>query len=261
MRGVIAVPRSATELLVPAETTTSSLLELKGVNAFYGAAQALVNLSLRVNEGEIVCLLGGDASGKSTILKVILGLLRPRTGEVLLNGNAITLLSTAEISRRGVVAVPDAKQIFPNLTIEENLGLGVDVHRRRSVVREDLQRMYRLFPRLGDRRHQRAGTLNPGELEMLAFGRALMSRPRLICIDEPTMGLAAGCMQRILDKIMQMNRMGVTILLMEQNAEFALGVASRIYVLQDGALVLQSAVNESLDHRSARGCYAGQRSA
>lgn len=253
--------RSTTEFLTPPERIILPLLELKGINAFYGAEQALENISLQVNEGEIVGLLGGDGSGKSTLLKVILGLLRARTGEVMLDGKAITLSSTKEITRRGVVAVPDRKQIFPNLTIEENLGLGVDMHRGRSLVREDLQRLYRLFPRLRDRRHQRAGMLNAGELEMLALGRALMSRPRLICIDEPTMGLATSCTRRLLDKIKQVNRLGVTILLVGQNPDFVLNIASKVYILQNGALIAQDVVNALRDNHPALQRHTGQRSA
>lgn len=250
--------RAATRLLVKPETTTSPLLELQDVNAYYGAAQALNNVSLYVNKGEIVCLLGGNAAGKSTTMKVILGLLRPRTGEVLLDGRPITLLSTAEIIKRGVASVPEARRIFPNLTIEENLGLGAYVRRGRAAVRDDMRRMFDLFPRLAERRYQRAGVLSGGEQQMLAFARALMSRPRLICMDEPMMGLAPIFVEKVLDKIVEINRLGVTILMVEQNAELALSIATRAYVLQSGVLALHGTANELLNSPAIRQAYLGQ---
>jgi branched-chain amino acid transport system ATP-binding protein len=191
-------------------------------------------------------------------MKVILGLLRPRTGEILLDGKPITLLSTAEIIRRGVASVPEARRIFPNLTIEENLGLGAYVRRGRAAVRDDMQRMFDLFPCLAERRHQRAGVLSGGEQQMLAFARALMSRPRLICMDEPTMGLAPIFVEKVLDKIVEMNRLGVTILMVEQNAELALSIATRAYVLQSGVLALQGTANELLNSPAIRQAYLGQ---
>lgn len=250
--------RAAARLLVKPETTTFPLLELLDVNAYYGAEQALSNVSLYVNKGEIVCLLGGNAAGKSTTMKVILGLLRPRAGEVLLDGRPITLLSTAEIIKRGVASVPEARRIFPNLTIEENLGLGAYVRRGRAAVSDDMQRMFDLFPRLAERRYQSAGVLSGGERQMLAFARALMSRPRLICMDEPTMGLAANFVEKVLDKIVEINRLGVTILMVEQNAELALSIATRAYVLQSGVLALHGTANELLNSPAIRQTYLSQ---
>ena len=162
------------------------LLELKKIDAFYGAAQALNQVSLYVDEGEIVCLLGGNASGKSTTMKIILGLLRPRAGEVLLLGKSTAHLHTPAIIKRGVASVPEARRIFPEMTVEENLRVGAYLRRDTLGIKQDIKRMFELFPRLAERRRQHAGTLSGGEQQMLAFARALMRRPKLICMDEPT---------------------------------------------------------------------------
>jgi branched-chain amino acid transport system ATP-binding protein len=239
----------------------SHVLELKGINAYYGSAQALSNVSLYINEGEIVCLLGGNASGKSTTMKIILGLLRPREGEVLLDGKSMADLHTPEIIRRGVASVPEARRIFGDMTIEENLRVGAYLRRDHATIKQDLQRMFELFPRLAERRRQRGGTLSVGEQQMLAFARALMSRPRLICMDEPTMGLAPIFVERVLDTIVDINRMGVTIFMVEQNAELALSIAARGYVLRSGQLILDGPARNLLNNPTVREAYLGQHNA
>ena len=235
------------------------LLELKGIDAYYGSAQALSNVSLHVNEGEIVCLLGGNASGKSTTMKIILGLLQPRAGEVLLEGQSTARLHTPQIIRRGVASVPEARRVFSDMTIEENLRVGAYVRPSRSAIKQDILRMFELFPRLAERRQQRAGTLSGGEQQMLAFARALMSHPRLICMDEPTMGLAPIFVERVLDTIVDINRTGVTIFMVEQNAELALSIASRGYVLQNGRLILDGPASDLLSNPAIREAYLGHR--
>lgn len=241
-------------------SVTQPLLELKAIDAHYGAAQALNNVSLHVNPGEIVCLLGGNASGKSTTMKIILRLIRPSAGEVLLFGQSTTRLQTPDVIRRGVASVPEARRVFAEMTVEENLRVGAYVRPlRRSAIQQDLQRMYELFPRLAERRRQHAGTLSGGEQQMLAFARALMSHPRIICMDEPTMGLAPIVVDLVLDTIAEINRMGVTIFMVEQNAELALSIASRGYVLQSGRLVLEGNARDLLNNPSIREAYLGQK--
>jgi branched-chain amino acid transport system ATP-binding protein len=235
------------------------LLQLEGVDAFYGSIQALHGISLHVNAGEIVCLLGGNASGKSTTMKIVLGLLTPRAGRVLVDGEDVTHQSTAARIRRGLASVPEARRVFPAMTIEENLRMGAYLRRDAAGIRADLERMYTLFPRLGERRRQLAGTMSGGEQQMLAMGRALMSRPRLICMDEPTMGLAPLFVERTLDLIAEINRQGASIFMVEQNATLALSIATRGYVLQNGALALDGPARQLLDDPAVQAAYLGQR--
>lgn len=234
------------------------LLELKNIDAFYGAAQALNKVSLHVDEGEIVCLLGGNASGKSTTMKIILGLVHAQAGEILLMGQDATHLRTPEIIRRGVASVPEARRVFADMTIEDNLRAGAYLRHSRTELRQDIQQMFELFPRLAERRKQRAGTLSGGEQQMLAFARALMSHPRLLCMDEPTMGLAPIFVERVLDTIVDLQRLGVTIFMVEQNAELALSIASRGYVLQSGQLVLEGRAHDLLHDTAVREAYLGK---
>jgi branched-chain amino acid transport system ATP-binding protein len=240
-------------------TTTDPLLELRGVDVFYGAAHALHEVSLYVAPGEIVSLLGGNASGKSTTMKTVLGLVRPQRGQVLLDGQAADALSTAERVRRGVASVPEARRVFPGMTIEDNLRTGAFTRSNRREIKDDLERMYESFPRLAERRSQSAGTLSGGEQQMLAFARALMSRPRLICMDEPTMGLSPLFVERVLDMIVDINaRLGVAVLMVEQNAELALSIAGRGYVLQTGSIVLEGPAQSLLGDPSIREAYLGK---
>jgi branched-chain amino acid transport system ATP-binding protein len=194
-------------------------------------------------------------------MKVILGLLRPRSGHVLLEGQDVTDLPTADRIRRGLASVPEARRIFPAMTIEENLRMGAYLRRDAAEVRRDLAEMYALFPRLAERRAQLGGTLSGGEQQMLAMARALMSRPRLVCMDEPTMGLAPVFVDRVLDLITQINRRGVTIFMVEQNATLALSIANRGYVVQSGRMVLEGPAHELLDDPAIREAYLGQRRA
>ena len=236
------------------------LLRLDRVDAYYGPVRALSDLSLEVNHGEIVCLLGGNASGKSTTMKVILGLLHPKGGRVLLDGDDVTNRSTAERIRRGMASVPEARRIFPTMTIEENLRMGAFLRRDNPEIRSDLEKMYELFPRLAERRRQLGGTMSGGEQQMLAMARALMSRPRLICMDEPTMGLAPIFVERVLALISEINQRGVSIFMVEQNATLALSIANRGYVLQTGVLTLAGAARELLDDPTIREAYLGRAS-
>ncbi len=235
------------------------MLRLEAIDAYYGPVHALSRLTLHVEAGEIVALLGGNASGKSTTMKVILGLVRPRSGQVLLDGRAITGRPTSEIIRRGVASVPEARRMFPAMTVEENLRMGAYTRRDRRAVLDDMTGMFDLFPRLRDRRRQLAGTLSGGEQQMLAMARALMSRPRLVCMDEPTMGLAPAFVDRVLDLVSEINRRGVTVFMIEQNARVALAIAHRGYVLQSGALVLEGQAAALLADPAIREAYLGQR--
>lgn len=235
-----------------------ALLELESVDVYYGPFQALEGVSLQVGDGEIVCLLGGNASGKSTTMKTILGLLTPVRGRVLLDGADATRLSTAQRIRKELASVPEARRVFPAMSVEENLLMGAFT--RRTAGREDLERIYTLFPRLAERRAQLAGTLSGGEQQMLAMGRALMSRPRLICMDEPTMGLAPVFVERVLQTIVEINRAGTSVFMVEQNANLALTIAHRAYVLQNGRIALSGLASELRHSAAVQEAYLGQRS-
>lgn len=233
------------------------MLELHSVDVYYGPIQALHGVSLAVQRGEIVCLLGGNASGKSTTMKTVLGLLRPRRGAVRLEGEDITALSTPQRVARGMASVPESRRIFPRMTVRENLLMGAYT-RRDPEVADDLARILDQFPRLKERLRQLGGTLSGGEQQMLAMGRALMSRPRLICMDEPSMGLAPIYVERSFDLIQQVNATGVTIFVVEQNATMALGIAQRGYVIQNGQVVLSGPAAALLDDALVQRAYLGE---
>jgi branched-chain amino acid transport system ATP-binding protein len=237
----------------------ASMLALEAVDVYYGPVHALHGISLKVDAGEIVCLLGGNASGKSTTMKTVLGLIAPRSGRVVLSGEDVTGLSTAQRIKRGLASVPEARRVFPAMTIEENLRMGAYLRRDAAGIREDVERMMALFRRLAERRRQVAGTMSGGEQQMLAMARALMSRPRLVCMDEPTMGLAPIFVERVLELIGEINRQGVTIFMVEQNASLALSIAHRGYVLQSGALVLEGPARDLLENPAIREAYLGHR--
>ena len=237
--------------------TDSHLLQLDRVDTFYGALQVHFGLSLHVNRGEIVCLLGGNASGKSTAMKVILGLVKPRAGQVLLDGQDITGLPTPQIIRRGIGSVPEARRIFPQMTVRENLLMGAFIRDDRTAIQEDLERVLNLFPRLRERLAQPGGVLSGGEQQMLAMARALMGRPRLMCMDEPTMGLAPLFVERVLELTQQINQQGTTVFMVEQNATLALQIAHRGYVLQNGRIVLEGAARDLLGSREIQEAYLG----
>jgi branched-chain amino acid transport system ATP-binding protein len=233
------------------------LLALDGINSYYGPVQVHFDLSLAVPEGRIVCLLGGNASGKSTTMKTILGLHRPRSGSVHFAGEDITGLATPQIIRRGIASVPEARRLFPAMTVRENLLMGAYLRGDTAAVTSDLDRVLALFPRLAERLRQRAGTLSGGEQQMVAMGRALMGRPRLICMDEPTMGLSPLFVDRVLELIVAINREGVSVFMVEQNASLALQIAHDGYVLQAGRIVLSGPAERLLRDPRIRDAYLG----
>jgi branched-chain amino acid transport system ATP-binding protein len=233
------------------------LLELRNINTFYGPVQAHFDLSLQVRQGEIVCLLGGNASGKSTAMKVILGLVKPRSGQVWLDGQEVTGWATPKIIERGVGSVPEARRIFPAMTVRENLLMGAYLRGDKAQVEQDYERTLELFPRLKERLTQRGGTLSGGEQQMLAIARALMGRPRLICMDEPTMGLSPLFVDQVLGLIQTLNQQGITIFMVEQNANLALQIATRGYVLQNGQIVMEGLAQELLDSPDIQAAYLG----
>lgn len=237
------------------------LLTLTGINTFYGPVQVHFDLSVAVPEGQIVCLLGGNASGKSTTMKVILGLLKPRGGQVGFAGADITDLATPQIVRRGIASVPEARRLFPAMTVRENLVMGAYMRRDKAAVAEDLARLLDRFPRLGERLAQRAGTLSGGEQQMVAMARALMGRPRLICMDEPTMGLSPLFVDRVLGLISEINRSGVSVFMVEQNASLALSIADYGYVLQSGHIALAGPARALLCDPQIRHAYLGKAAA
>ncbi|MCP2167350.1 ABC transporter ATP-binding protein [Goodfellowiella coeruleoviolacea] len=238
---------------------SAPLLELSGVDVHYGQAKALDQVSIQVRPGEIVSLLGGNASGKSTTMKTILGLVRPRAGRVLVDGTDVTSASTPARVRLGLASVPEARRVFGQLTVHENLLAGAYTRRGRAAIAEDAARMYEYFPRLAERRRQEAGTLSGGEQQMLAVARALMSRPRLICMDEPTMGLSPLFVDKVLDEIARLNaELGIAVLMVEQQAELALSIAHRGYVLATGRIVLAGTAAELLGNPAVQEAYLGK---
>ena len=234
-----------------------SLLELKGLKISYGGINAVKGIDLTVQEGEMVALIGANGAGKTTTLKAICGLLSPAAGRVHYRGEDVTRAPSYALVERGLALVPEGRQVFGRLTTEENLEMGAYA-RRDQGIKADLQRIYRLFPRLHERRRQTAGTLSGGEQQMLAIGRALMSAPRLLLLDEPSMGLAPLMVQRIFETIRKVAAEGVTVLLVEQNAKLALEVSSRGYVMESGLITLAAASATLLDDPQVRQAYLGE---
>ena len=232
------------------------LLKLSGINTYYGEIHILQDVDLEVGRGELVCLLGGNASGKSTTLKTILGLVRPRRGTVLFGGEDVTGRSTSYRIERGMAIVPENRRLFAPMTVLENLQMGA--YLRKGGAPEDYERVYTLFPLLHERRAQLAGTLSGGEQQMVAMGRALMSRPKLMLMDEPSMGLAPILVERNFEIIAQVHASGVAILVVEQNANVSLSIADRGYVLQTGRVVLADEASKLLAHEDLKKAYLGR---
>jgi branched-chain amino acid transport system ATP-binding protein len=234
------------------------VLKLRDVDTSYGRIRVLRGVNLEVAEGEIVCLLGGNASGKSTTMKTILGVVRPTAGTVEFDGQVINHVRTAQRIERGLAIVPENRRVFPRMTVRENLEMGAFLRRDRLSVEADLERVLNLFPRLRERLAQRAGTLSGGEQQMLAMARALMARPRLLLMDEPSMGLSPRLVQQNFDLIQEINRSGVTIFVVEQNAAMALAVAHRGYVLRTGEIVMSGTASDLLRSQGIRQAYLGE---
>ena len=237
---------------------SQALLEFRNVNTHYGDLHVLKDVNYTIAAGEIICLLGGNACGKSTTMKTIMGVVRPTTGTVMFDGHAIERLSTAERVRRGIAPVLEARRLFPRMSVFENLEMGAYTRKTGPEFGEDLARVYDLFPRVKERRNQLAGTLSGGEQQMVAIGRALMARPRLICMDEPSMGLSPLFVEQTFEIIQAINRQGMTIFMVEQNANMALQIAHRAYVLQTGQVVLQGTAEEMRVNPVIREAYLGE---
>ncbi len=234
------------------------MLEFIGVDTHYGDLHVLKAVDYRIQTGEIVCLLGGNASGKSTTMKAIMGTVTPTRGEVRYENRSLNGVATAERVRRGIAPVLEARRLFPRMTVYENLEMGAYTRRRGPEFEEDLARVMALFPRVKERLSQLAGTLSGGEQQMVAIGRALMARPKLLCMDEPSMGLSPQYVEQVFDIIRTINRQGTTIFMVEQNANMALSIADRAYVLQTGQVVLSGPAAELRETELIRHAYLGE---
>ena len=235
-----------------------SLLKLSGINTYYGQIHILQDVEIEIGAGELVSLLGGNASGKSTTLKTILGLVKPRTGTVEFNGENVTGRTTSHRIGRGMAIVPENRRLFGPMTVLENLEMGAYLNRDGAGRKEDFEKVYTLFPLLYERRSQLAGTLSGGEQQMVAMGRALMSHPKLLLMDEPSMGLAPVLVERSFEIIQQVHEAGVAMLVVEQNANMALSIADRGYVLSTGRIVLQGKAADLLEDEDLRKAYLGR---
>ena len=233
------------------------MLELNRINTFYGKIQALRDVSLKVEDGEIVTLIGANGAGKSTTLMSICGVIHPRSGEILFDGKPIQQLPAPEIVKRGISQVPEGRLIFPELTVRENLDLGAYLRTDKKGIADDMEYVFQLFPILRERVSQTGGTLSGGEQQMLALGRALMARPRLLLLDEPSLGLAPIIIQQIFKIIQKVNEDGTTVFLVEQNANQALHIANRGYVMENGVVVMEGKAQELLSSEKVRKAYLG----
>ena len=234
-----------------------ALLELNDVDTNYGAVEVLRNVSISINEGEVVCLLGPNAAGKTTTLKTILGLVAPAKGSIHLDGKRIDGQRTQEIVARGVTMVPEGRRLFAQMTVRENLEIGAELRTDKEGIQKDLDRVVELFPRLKERYSQKAGSLSGGEQQMCAMGRALMAHPTVLLMDEPSMGLAPILVEQVFDIIKEINSQGTTIFLVEQNASMALEIANRGYVLQTGEVVLSDTAENLLQSEEVKEAYLG----
>jgi branched-chain amino acid transport system ATP-binding protein len=235
-----------------------TILELKDVNTYYGSIHALKGISLSVGDGEVVTLIGANGAGKSTTLRSINGLNRPRRGTISFQGRDITSTPADQVVKMGISQAPEGRRLFPRMSVLENLEMGAFQRKDRSGIRQDRDRVFELFPRLQERRHQKAGTLSGGEQQMCAIGRALMARPKLLLLDEPSMGLAPIFVEKIFEIVKEINEQGTPILLVEQNALMALDVAKRGYVLETGRVALEGAAGELRQNEQVRKTYLGE---
>ena len=236
------------------------MLELRNVHTYYGNIHALKGISLKVEQGEVVTLIGSNGAGKTTTLRTIQGLLRPREGQILLEGEELQKIPPHEIVQRGISQSPEGRLIFSKMTVKENLEMGAYQRNDRDGISRDMDHVFDLFPRLKERLNQRGGTLSGGEQQMLSMGRALMARPRVMLLDEPSMGLAPILVDQIFDIIKTLNSEGTTILLVEQNARIALSIAHRGYVLETGEIVLTGPGKELLSSPEVKAAYLGEKS-
>ena len=235
----------------------SPLLEMRSVNAHYGAVHVLRDVNLAIFKGELVCLLGGNASGKSTTLKTLLGMLTPTSGEVLLDGEVVNDKPTSYRVKKGVTMVPENRRLFKRLSVKDNLELGAYLRKDTEQIDADMERVFKLFPRVKERLSQKAGTLSGGEQQMVAMGRALMAGPRVLLMDEPSMGLAPALVQQNFELIEQIHEAGMTVFMVEQNANMALAIADRGWVLQTGRVILDDTAENLLAHPDLHASYLG----
>lgn len=239
------------------KATGTTMLRMSNVDTFYGPSQVLYDVSVEVNRGEIVCLLGANAAGKTTTMKTIFALVHPRHGTIEFEGKRIDRMLPGNIVRLGMALVPEARRIFPRMSVLENLEMGAFIRNNRSEIKEDIDHVTQIFPRLKERLKQVAGTMSGGEQQMLAMGRALMSRPHMMCMDEPSMGLSPILVETVFSTIQRIRDEGVTIFLVEQNASMALKLANRGYVLQTGRIVLSDTAENLLTNDLVRQAYLG----
>jgi branched-chain amino acid transport system ATP-binding protein len=235
----------------------AATLAMDNVHTFYGNIHALQGVSIEINEGEIVTLIGANGAGKSTTLRTISGLLTPREGEVSLNGERLNGVPAHQIVERGVCHVPEGRRIFARMTVRENLEMGAFSRKDKGAIKSDMERVFELFPRLHERANQKGGTLSGGEQQMLAIGRALMARPKILLLDEPSMGLAPILVETIFQTVVNINQQGVTVLLVEQNAVMALQIAHRGYVLETGTIVLSDTAESLRQNETVQKAYLG----
>lgn len=233
------------------------MLKVQDINVFYGNIQALKGVSLEINQGEIVTLIGANGAGKSTLLKTISGLLKPKQGEIIYESQSIAGKAVQSIVKRGISHVPEGRRVFANMSVEENLQLGAYLRKDKEGIKKDMKLVYELFPRLLERQKQLSGTLSGGEQQMLAMGRALMAKPKLLLLDEPSMGLAPLLVKQIFNIIEEINKTGTTILLVEQNANVALSIADRAYVVETGRIVLSGNAKELTESEEVKKAYLG----
>jgi branched-chain amino acid transport system ATP-binding protein len=264
-RSKVGVQPVDTEALpVPGEPTRDQdgdrrpVLELRDVSTHYGLVAVLRHVNVEIYQGEMVCLLGGNASGKTTTLKTILGYVEPTEGEVMLDGEVVSGLPTAQVVAKGISMVPENRRLFANMTVSENLDLGSYQRRDKDKIRDDRERVLETFPRIRERLKQKAGTLSGGEQQMVAMGRALMADPKVLLMDEPSMGLAPILVEQVFDIIRQIRALGRTIFVVEQNANMALSIADRGYVIQTGQVVLADTAQSLLDNPLMREAYLGE---